>query len=104
MIALTVTLQVREGALEPFLDAITTNAARSIADEPGCRQFDVVQGHDDPHRFVFYELYDDLDAVAAHKAAPHFADWRAAADAYVVPGSQVNTFGDVIAHHVDEVS
>ncbi|MEI2775899.1 MAG: putative quinol monooxygenase [Tetrasphaera sp.] len=101
MIALKVTLRVREGALEPFLAAITTNAARSIADEPGCRQFDIVQAHDDPHDFVLYERYDDLDAFAAHKAAPHFAVWREAAAAYLVPGSQLNTLGDVIAHHTD---
>ena len=48
----------------------------------------------DDHHFVFYELYADEDAVAAHRAAPHFAAWRAAADRCVVPGSQVNTLVD----------
>lgn len=101
MIALTVTLRVKEGCLEPFLAAITTNAERTIADEPGCHYFDVCQGVGDDHLFVFHELYDDMAAIEAHRAAPHFAVWRQAAEEYVVPGSQVNTFSHVISHLKD---
>ncbi|WP_198940370.1 hypothetical protein [Micromonospora sp. CB01531] len=38
-------------------------------------------------------------AVEAHRAAPHFADWRAAADQHVVPGSQVNLLATRLFHH-----
>lgn len=99
MISLTVTLQVRPGHLDPFLAAIRTNAERTFTDEPGCRYFDVCQGVDDDHRFVFHELYDDLDAIEKHRSAPHFADWRVAAGEHVVPGSQANTIGTVLVHH-----
>lgn len=99
MISLTVTLQVREGFLEPFLAAITENALRSFTDEPGCVRFDVNQDEDEPHRFVFYELYEDPDALAAHRTAPHFATWRRAAGQYVVPGSQVNRVGQLLIAH-----
>ena len=91
MIALIVSLQVRPGQREDFLAAIGENAERSFADEPGCLHFDVTEDLEDDHHFVFYELYADEDAVAAHRTAPHFAVWRAAADRCVVPGSQVNT-------------
>jgi quinol monooxygenase YgiN len=53
----------------------------------------------DPHHFVFYELYEDEEAVAAHRAAPHFGQWREAAERCVVPGSQVNTLTTVRVHH-----
>ena len=91
MIALIVSLQVRPGQREEFLAAIGENAERSFTDEPGCLHFDVTEDLEDDHHFVFYELYADEPAIAAHRAAPHFADWRATADRCVVPGSQVNT-------------
>lgn len=99
MIALVVSLDVVSGRLEEFTTAIATNAERSFTDEPGCLYFDVVQSLADDHHFVFYELYADEDAVAAHRAAPHFAQWRAAADRCVVPGSQVNTLATQRFHH-----
>ena len=99
MISLTVTLEVREGMLERFFAAITENALRSFTDEPGCLRFDVNQDDDEPHRFLFYELYEDLDALTAHRTAPHFATWRRAADEYVVPGSQFNRVGQLLIRH-----
>ena len=99
MIALVVSLDVVPGRLEEFTAAIATNAERSFADEPGCLYFDVVQSLADDHHFVFYELYADEGAVAAHRAAPHFAQWRETADRCVVPGSQVNTLATQRFHH-----
>ena len=42
-------------------------------------------------------------AFDAHKAAPHFAQWRQAAEECVVPDSQVNTFSDMVVTHSAEV-
>jgi len=99
MISLTVTVEVREQHLDAFRAAIAENAERSFSDEPGCVRFDVNEVVGDPSRFVFYELYTDLAAVDAHRAAPHFAAWRQSADAYVVPGSQVNTLSHLLISH-----
>ena len=102
MISLTVNLKVRPGHLEPFLAAITENAERSHSDEPGCLYFDVSQSTEDDHHFVFYELYRDDAALAAHRQAPHFAAWRAAADQHVEPGSQVNVIARRLMHHATD--
>jgi quinol monooxygenase YgiN len=91
MIALIVTLDVDEGRLDEFLSAIEENARWSFVHEPGCKYFDVTQDAARPTHFVFYELYEDEAALAAHRASPHFALWRQAADRCVVKGSQVNT-------------
>jgi quinol monooxygenase YgiN len=99
MIALVVSLQVKPGRRDAFLTAITENAHRSFSDEPGCHQFDVTVDTADDHHFVFYELYTDHAAVDAHRATPHFADWRRAADEHVIPGSQVNTITELLVHH-----
>lgn len=101
MISLIVNLQVRPDHLEPFLTAITENAERSFTDEPGCVYFDVSQDTDDDHRFIFYELYLDQAALDAHRTAPHFAIWRAAAADHVVPGSQVNVIAHRLLHHAE---
>ncbi|WP_433620854.1 putative quinol monooxygenase [Nocardia sp. CA-120079] len=99
MITLTVSLQVTPGYRDEFLAAIEQNARSSFTDEPGCRYFDVVCDLDDDLHFVFHEVYDDEEAVAAHRAAPHFKLWREAVSKYVVPGSQVNTLSRRLFHH-----
>ena len=99
MIALVVSLQIHEHKLDEFLDAIKENAERSFRDEVGCHYFDVTQDREDPLHFIFYELYLDEAAVEAHRAAPHFADWRKAASECVVNGSQVNTLCNQKFHH-----
>lgn len=99
MIALIVTLDVYPERLDDFLAAIKENAERTFTDEAGCRYFDVTQDLKNPTHFIFYELYDDETAIEAHRAAPHFAKWRQAADVCVVKGSQVNTFCTQLFHH-----
>ena len=81
---------------------MTANAEASVRDEPGCLRFDVCSVEGDENRFVLYELYTDADAFAAHKAAPHFAQWRTVAERVVV--SQVNTAGELLATNSAEVA
>jgi quinol monooxygenase YgiN len=104
MIALIVSVQVLPGRLEEFTEAIRENAERSFTDEPGCLYFDVTQSIADDHHFLFYELYADEAAVAAHRETTHFAVWRRAADRCVVPGSQVNTLATQRFHHAGKTS
>ncbi len=91
VIALIVTLEVHADQLERFLAAIRQNAQHSFTREHGCKYFDVTQDAQRPTHFVFYELYTDEAALEAHRAAAHVAEWRRAAEACVVPGSQINT-------------
>ena len=100
MFNLMVQLEVRPEDRDEFLAAITTNAAASVRDEPGCRRFDVTAVEGDGNRFVLYELYDDAEAFEAHKRAPHFAAWRQVADRVLT--SQVNTRGTVVSSNSDE--
>jgi autoinducer 2-degrading protein len=102
MFSLMVQLEVRPERREEFLAAIATNAEASVRDEPGCLRFDVCSVASDENRFVLYELYADADAFAAHKAAPHFAQWRIVAEQVVV--GQVNTPGELLVTHTSEES
>lgn len=70
--------QVKPGRMAAFLSAACDDARLSLADEPGCRQFDVVRpiGTDDV--VVFYEVYDDRAAFDRHLDTPHLARFREA--------------------------
>lgn len=70
--------QVKPGRIEAFLDAARDDARHSVADEPGCRQFDVIcpEGEDDV--VVFYEVYDSRAAFDAHLETPHLGRFREA--------------------------
>ena len=80
MIALWVKVRVKPAERERFLAAIEQDALGSERDEPGCYRFNVLQDEKDPNMYYFYEVYKDEPALEAHRAAPHYAIWRAAAD------------------------
>lgn len=80
MLALWVKVRVKPAARHRFLKAIEVDAIGSEGDEPGCLRFNVLQDEQDPNVYYFFEVYRDAAALEAHRAAPHYAVWRAAAD------------------------
>jgi len=104
MFSLVVQVEVQPDRREEFLAGIAANAEASVRDEPGCLRFDICSVAADPNRFLYYELYTDDEAFAAHKASPHFAQWREIAERVLVPGSQVNTPGELLVTHTSEES
>jgi (4S)-4-hydroxy-5-phosphonooxypentane-2,3-dione isomerase len=56
-----------------FRRMMLENAAASMRDEPGCRQFDVLEPVGQPEgRFILYEIYEDEAAFDAHTSTPHY--------------------------------
>ena len=80
MLAMWVKVRVKPEARERFLQAIEVDALGSERDEPGCLCFNVLHDLQDPNVYYFFEVYRDEAALEAHRAAPHYAVWRAAAD------------------------
>ena len=80
MLALWVKVKIKPEARERFLKAIEVDAIGSERDELGCLCFNVLQDQQDPNVYYFMEVYRDEAALEAHRAAPHYAVWRAAAD------------------------
>jgi autoinducer 2-degrading protein len=80
MIANVVKVRIKPDKRERFLQVIEHDALHSEADEPGCLRFNVVQDTKDENVYIFYEVYKDEAALEAHRAMPHYAKWRAAAD------------------------
>jgi quinol monooxygenase YgiN len=69
--------EVKSECLRDFLALAHDDARHSLADESGCRQFDVVHLEETPARVLFYEVYDDRAAFDAHLQTPHLARFRA---------------------------
>ena len=83
MLVLMVTVKVKPGRREEFMEVIKEDQLSTSTKEEGNFQFNVVQDNDDPDRFFLYEVYRDNAALEAHRAAPHFLKYReATADIY----------------------
>ena len=75
LIIVHVHVHVKPGAIDAFRAASIDNARESVR-EPGIARFDVVQGRDDPSRFVLVEIYRSAEAPVAHKETEHYKRWR----------------------------
>lgn len=89
MIAKWIKVRVKSDRHADFLKAIEVDALGSERDEPGCCRFNVLKDDTDPNVYYFYEVYVDEAAVEAHRAAPHYAVWKAAADTLDGPTERV---------------
>lgn len=70
--------QVKPGKMPDFLAAARDDARHSVADEPGCRQFDVICPEGSEDTVVFYEVYDSRAAFNAHLQTPHLKRFQQA--------------------------
>jgi len=91
MFVVTVTFTLRSGAAEAFLPLMLTNARTSLAEEAGCRHFDVCVNAKAPDTVFLYEVYDDRDAFNVHLASPHFRRFEEAT-AGMVADKLIRTF------------
>ena len=73
MYVIVVDFKIKPEHTAAFREAITVNARASVADEPGCSQFDVCADPQDGTRIFLYEIYDNLAAFEAHLRTPHYA-------------------------------
>ncbi|SET48115.1 putative quinol monooxygenase [Oceanicella actignis] len=71
MYAVTVTFRIKPGRMDAFLPLMLANARTSLAEEPGCLQFDVCRAPGEDVVFL-YEIYADRAAFDAHLASAHF--------------------------------
>jgi (4S)-4-hydroxy-5-phosphonooxypentane-2,3-dione isomerase len=74
--ALIGTVEVAPGRMDEFLPLLMAHRARSLKDEPGTLQFEVVMPRDDKTKVMLYEVYQDEAAFDAHSKAPSMARLR----------------------------
>ena len=72
MYVVTVEFTVHPQHVEAFRARMVENARASMAQEAGCRQFDVCVDPATPGTVFLYEVYRDRVAFDTHLAAPHY--------------------------------
>jgi len=68
-------VRVKPDTVDAFIAACHANHLASTR-EPGNRRFDVLQDPQDATRFILYEAYASAQDATAHKATPHYLQWR----------------------------
>jgi quinol monooxygenase YgiN len=71
-----VEFRLKPGSSHAFGQLIAANARSSVADEPGCRRFDIATAADDQERVFLYEIYDDRAAFDHHVTTPHYLRFK----------------------------
>jgi autoinducer 2-degrading protein len=80
-----VDFQVKPEEHDTFLNLVLENAAASLADEPGCLQFDVLILEGAPRgSFALYEIYADAPAFEDHLRREHYHVFDKAVTPFVV--------------------
>ncbi|NVK42468.1 MAG: antibiotic biosynthesis monooxygenase [Oceanospirillaceae bacterium] len=72
MYCIFISVDLKPGARERYLEVIAENARASVRDEPGCHTFDVLADRERDNRIYLYEVYDSPEALQAHKETPHY--------------------------------
>ena len=72
MYIVLVVVTIRPEMRPEFEQALLPHARESVANDEGCRRFDISQDVDDPARWILHEIYDAPEAHAKHRQSPHF--------------------------------
>ena len=75
-LAIIATIEVPKGRRDEFLPVLMAHRARSLKDEPGTLQFELMTPRDDDTKVMLYEVYRDDAAFDAHRNGPSIAQLR----------------------------
>jgi len=79
-LALIATIDVVEGQRDRLLPLLRAHGARSLKDEPGTLQFEVLVPREDDTKLFVYEVYRDDGAFEDHLNAVSIARFRKETD------------------------
>ena len=75
-VAILVKVEIKPDRLTEFLSVIKEDAVKSRTEENGgCLRFDVLNSGSAPNKFIFYEVYKDIDAMNYHRTTTHYKKW-----------------------------
>jgi quinol monooxygenase YgiN len=72
-LANVVTIEVALGRRDQLLSLLEAHRARSLRDEPGTLQFEILLPKDDDTKVLSYEVYRDDAAFEMHRNGPSLA-------------------------------
>jgi quinol monooxygenase YgiN len=75
-LANVVTIEVAPGRRDQVVTSLAAHKARSLRDEPGTLQFEILLPKDDDSKVLSFEVYRDDTAFEMHRSAPSLAKFR----------------------------
>ncbi|UTW13354.1 putative quinol monooxygenase [Marinobacterium rhizophilum] len=72
MYCIFISVELKPGARDRYLELIRANARTSVEQELGCHTFDVLLDREQDDRVYLYEVYESPQALQAHKETPHY--------------------------------
>jgi quinol monooxygenase YgiN len=84
-------LTTKDDGRDLFLDAVKPMVVSTL-EEPGCREYSFSPDPDDPNRIRLFELWDDQDALDAHFASDHMAQFQLAIKDVPMAGADVKKY------------
>ena len=75
-LALIVTIEFEPELKEEVLCALLAHRERSLKDEPGTLQYEVLVPSEQSTKLLLFELYSDSSAFSAHTEGPSLAKYR----------------------------
>jgi len=75
-IVLIVEYSFKPGQRDAFVARVLEHRKNVLANEPGCKQFDLVIPDDAPDKGFLYEIYADEAAHEHHAQTPYMAEYR----------------------------
>jgi quinol monooxygenase YgiN len=91
------TLKVQPGKEDDFIAAAKKMIDYVTANEPGTKAYTVNRSTADPTTFVFYEVYADQAAFAAHGGSPAMAEFFGAAGTLLAGRPDIAMFEEIAA-------
>ena len=89
-------LVVARARIEPSARDAAIAAARRMRDasvqEPGCREYGFWFAFDDENELLVFERWTDQEALDAHFATPHLAEFAAAIPEFVEGTPEITRF------------
>ena len=90
-IGVAVRLKTHPGKGAEF-EEVFAQQAKEVRAEPGNSLYQLVKSRTEPDIYVVWEVYADEAAAAAHREAPHMAEYRPRMAPLIAPGTQVEVF------------
>ncbi len=74
-LVLFVEIELVAGQMAPFLARVSQHRENVLANEPGCRRFEVLRPQEGENRVFLYEVYADQAALDHHLSTPYMKQY-----------------------------
>ena len=91
MLIVAGSITIEDGGRDAFLTAVKPMVAATHT-ESGCREYAFSPDPDDTNRVLLFELWDDQDALDAHFASEHMAEFQRASAGLPVTGMDIKKY------------